>query len=127
MSKRILVVEDDVDVLDSRKIVLEHNNYSVATATNVPGAREILEKENIDLIILDIMLENESDGFHFALFVKMHESFKSIPIIIATAVNQKTRFKFDISKDREFLPVEKFLEKPIDHDELIVTIRSLLK
>ena len=70
MSYKILVVDDDVDVLDSRKIVLEHNNYEVLTATNIQVADEILNKEKIDLIILDVMMENDSDGFNFAQQVK---------------------------------------------------------
>lgn len=127
MSYKILVVDDDVDVLDSRKIVLEHNNYEVLTATNIQVADEILNKEKIDLIILDVMMENDSDGFNFAQQVKTNERFSKIPIILATAVNQRTKFKFDIEQDGVFMPVEKFMEKPIDPDDLIVTIRGLLK
>ncbi|MEN8221680.1 MAG: response regulator [Acidobacteriota bacterium] len=127
MSYKILVVDDDVDVLDSRKIVLEHNNYAVLTATNIHVADEILKREKIDLIILDVMMENDSDGFNFAQQVKNDEKFAKIPIILATAVNQRTKFKFDIEKDGAFMPVEKFMEKPIDPDDLIVTIRGLLK
>ena len=127
MSYKILVVDDDVDVLDSRKIVLEHNNYEVLTATNIHVADEILKKEEIDLIILDVMMENDSDGFNFAQQGKNDEKFSKIPIILATAVNQRTKFKFDIEKDGDFMPVEKFMEKPIDPDDLIVTIRGLLK
>ncbi len=127
MSYKILVVDDDVDVLDSRKIVLEHNNYEVFTATNIHVADEILNKEKIDLIILDVMMENDSDGFNFAQQVKGDERFSKIPIILATAVNQRTKFKFDIEQDGVFMPVEKFMEKPIDPDDLIVTIRGLLK
>ena len=127
MSYKILVVDDDVDVLDSRKIVLEHNNYEVLTATNIHVADEILKREKIDLIILDVMMENDSDGFNFAQQVKNDEKFTKIPIILATAVNQRTKFRFDIEKDGAFMPVEKFMEKPIDPDDLIVTIRGLLK
>jgi CheY-like chemotaxis protein len=127
MSYKILVVDDDIDVLESRKIVLEHNNYDVVTATNVQVAQESLEKGGIDLIILDVMMEKDSDGFNFAQKIKSDQKFKQIPIIMATAVNQRTKFKFDIEKDGEFLPVEKFMEKPIDPDDLIVTIRGLLK
>jgi len=127
MSYKILVVDDDIDVLESRRIVLEHNNYEVETATNVEVAREILGKEKIDLILLDVMMEKDTDGFTFAQELKKHDRFKKIPIIMITAVNQRTKFKFDIETDGDFLPVEKFMEKPIDPDDLIVTIRGLLK
>lgn len=127
MSHKILVVDDDIDVLESRKIVLEHNNYDVVSATNAAVAQELLETGDIDLIILDVMMEKDSDGFNFAQKVKSNPKFKNIPIILATAVNQRTKFKFDIEKDGDFLPVEKFMEKPIDPDDLIATIRGLLK
>lgn len=127
MTYNILVVDDDIDVLETRKIVLEHNNYDVETATNITVAKEILEKDKIDLILLDVMMEKDSDGFIFAQDVKNDDRFKKIPIILATAVNQRTKFKFDPDKDGDFLPVEKFMEKPIDPDDLIVTIRGLLK
>ncbi len=127
MSYKILVVDDDIDVLETRKIVLEHNNYEVETATNIVVAKEILESQKIDLILLDVMMERDSDGFIFAQSVKGNDKFKHVPIIMATAVNQRTKFKFDIEKDGDFLPVEKFMEKPIDPDDLIVTIRGLLK
>ena len=127
MKKRILDVDDDLDVLEARKIVLEHKGYEVLQATNVKVATEILENEQVDLIVLDVMMEKDSDGFNFAQFVKMNEKFKHIPIILATAVNQRTKFKFSLEKDGNFLPVEKFMEKPIDPDDLIATIKGLLK
>ena len=127
MSKKILIVDDDQDVLESTKIVLEHNRYETETATNIKVAEEILNREEIHLILLDVMMEKDSDGFNFAQFVKMNERFKHIPIILITAVNQRTKFKFDLKKDGAFLPVEKFMEKPIEFDDLIVTIRGLLK
>ncbi len=127
MRHKILVVDDDTDVLETRKIVLEHNNYEVVTASNIKVAEEILENNKIELIILDVMMENDSDGFNFAQKLKSNNKFKQIPIILATAVNQRTKFRFNIEDDGGFLPVEKFMEKPIDPDDLIVTIRGLLK
>jgi CheY-like chemotaxis protein len=126
MKKKILDIDDDIDVLEARKIVLEHSDYDVVQATNIKVAGEILEKEKIDLIILDVMMEKDTDGFNFAQFVKMNEKFKHIPIILATAVNRMTKFKFNLEEDGNFLPVEKFMEKPIDPDDLIATIRGLL-
>lgn len=126
MSYKILVVEDDLDILEAQKIVLEHSDYQVVTAATIHTAREALEKEQIDLIILDVMMEKETDGFNFAYFVKGSDKYKQIPIIMATAVNQRTKFKFDIKEDGDFLPVEKFMEKPIEPDDLIAAIKGIL-
>ncbi len=127
MNKTILVVDDDVDILESRKIVLEHNNYKVLTASTIGVAWEMIEKHQVDLIILDVMMEKDTDGFIFAQKVKSHRKYRAIPIIMATAVNQRTKFKFDPSTDENFLPVEKFMEKPIDPDDLVMAIQGLVK
>lgn len=127
MATKILDIDDDLDVLESRKLVLEHNGFEVIQTTDIAVARETLENESIDLIILDVMMQKDSDGFNFAQHVKMNEKFKHIPILMITAVSQRTPFKFDPETDGAFLPVEKFLEKPVDPDLLIATIKGLLK
>lgn len=127
MAIKILDIDDDQDVLTARKLVLEHDGFEVIQTTNIVVAREILENESIDLIILDVMMQKDSDGFNFAQHIKMNEKFKEIPIIMVTAVSQRTPFKFDPETDGTFLPVEKFLEKPVDPDLLIATIKGLLK
>jgi CheY-like chemotaxis protein len=127
MNHKILVVEDEIDILEVHRVVLEHNHYEVLAATNIQVAKELLESQPVDLILLDVMMEKDSDGFNFAQYVKGIEKYRHIPIIMATAVNKRTKFTFDIEKDGDFLPVEKFMEKPIDPDDLIVTIRGLLK
>ncbi len=124
---KILDVDDDQDVLDSRKIVLEHNGFEVIQANGIKVAREVLNNESIDLIILDVMMEKDSDGFNFAQEIKSKEKFKHIPIIMATAVNKKSPFSFDKEEDKDFMPVEKFMEKPIDPDDLVKTIKGLVK
>lgn len=127
MKKKILDVDDDLDVLEARRMVLEHNNYEVIQATNISVAQEVVETESIDLIILDVMMQKDTDGFNFAQFIKMNQKLKHIPIIMITAVSQRTPFKFSPETDGDFLPVEKFLDKPVDPDDLIATIRGLLK
>jgi DNA-binding response OmpR family regulator len=127
MSHKILVVEDEIDILEAHRVVLEHNHYEVLAATNIGVAKELLEKHSIDLILLDVMMEKDSDGFNFAQYVKGSKKYKHIPIVMATAVNKRTKFMFDLEKDGDFLPVEKFMDKPIDPDDLIATIRGLLK
>lgn len=126
-NKRILDVDDDLDILEARRMVLEHNGFDVVTATNIRVAQEILEKNQIDLIILDVMMDKDSDGFNFAIFVKSQDKFRHIPIVMVTAVGQRTKFRFNVETDGDFLPVEKYLEKPVDPDDLIATIKGLLK
>ena len=127
MAIRILDIDDDLDILEARKIILEHDGFEVIQTTNIDVAREIVNSEPIDLILLDVMMQKDSDGFNFAQHVKLNEKLKHIPIIMITAVSQRTPFKFNPETDGAFLPVEKFLEKPVDPDLLIATIKGLLK
>jgi CheY-like chemotaxis protein len=126
MNKNILVVDDDVDIQFQLKAILEENGFHALVADNRRSAREILEKEAVDLILLDVMMEKDSDGFNFAQEMKGNEKYKKIPIIMVTAVNQKMPFKYSPEEDGDFLPVEKFMEKPIDLELLIKAINEFL-
>jgi len=77
-------------------------------------------------MVLDVMMEKDSDGFNMAQQVKVNEQYKHIPIIMVTSVNQKMPFKFDKDSDGGFLPVDEFMEKPIDPDQLLANVKKLL-
>ena len=129
MNFDILVVDDSKAALFMFKKIISLSGVplgNLLTADNGLNAIEVLKENPVDLILTDINMP-EMDGFQLIEYLKGDPSFKHIPIILATAVNQRTKFKFDIEKDGDFLPVEKFMEKPIDPDDLIVTIRGLLK
>lgn len=126
MSKRILVVDDDIDFLENLRIVISSAGYDVLTAENPDQARGKLEQNTIDLIVLDVMMVKDSDGFNFAQSLKADPAYRHIPIIMATAVNQKQdAFTFGKDTDGGFLPVEKFMEKPIAADQLLSAITEL--
>lgn len=126
MNKNILVVDDDVDIQFQMKAILDENGFNSLIADNPTSGWEMLEKESVDLILLDVMMEKDSDGFNFAQKMKGDERFKKIPIIMVTSVNQKMPFKFGPDGDGDFLPVEKFMEKPIDPELLVKSIYELL-
>jgi CheY-like chemotaxis protein len=119
MNKKILVVDDDIDVQQQMKVILDENGFDFLVADNVKKAWEFLENETVDLILLDVMMDKDSDGFNFAQRMKAMDKFKRIPIVMVTSVNQRTSFKFNPEKDGAFLPVEKFIEKPIKPDEIV--------
>jgi CheY-like chemotaxis protein len=127
MSKHVLVVDDDLDVTEQHKMILESAGFSVAVANNVNQAWDALEKNHIDLIVLDVMMEKDSDGFNMAQKLKSMDIIKEIPIIMVTSVNQKMPFNFDKDTDGSFLPVEKFMEKPIEPHQLLHAVSELIK
>ncbi len=121
MDKKILVVDDDVDIQLQMKAILGENGYEPMIADNAGSAWEILEREQVDLILLDVMMEKDSDGFNFAQKMKTNDKFKHIPIIMVTSVNQKMPFTFGTG-DGDFLPVETFIEKPIDPAKIMEAV-----
>ena len=82
--KRILVVDDEQDLLDFVKLRLEANNYSVFTALDGEEAFEVFKKENPDLVVLDIIMP-KVNGFKVCQALKNDPLTKNIPIIMLTA------------------------------------------
>jgi CheY-like chemotaxis protein len=126
MSRSILVVDDDIDIQVQFQAILEEKGFTPRIASNVREAWDTLENQAVDLILLDVMMEKSSDGFNLAQKLKGSEKYKSIPIIMITSVNQKMPFNFGPGTDGDFLPVETFMEKPIDPEALVREIQRLL-
>ena len=123
--KLILLVDDDVDLVDINKTVLERNGFNVITAyTGEDGLKKANEAKP-NLIVLDVMMETGSDGFNTAKALKKSDNTKDIPIIMLTSVNETVPFNFE--PDEENLPVERFLEKPLDPEKLKSEVQELLK
>jgi DNA-binding response OmpR family regulator len=124
----ILIVDDDKDITASLKVVLEAQGFKTCSAITGHEAIEKLKTALPDLIILDVMLEGMSDGFDLARQLKNQDLYKKIPIVIVTALGEKTGFHFDANIDREkWLPVDAYFEKPVDFQILIAEIEKLLK
>ncbi len=127
MKKKILLVDDDFDVREYMKIIFETHNYEVEQSENIVDAEVKIKKGDIDLIVLDVMMEKDTDGFTFAQSLKNNKMYKDIPIIMVTAINQKTPFKFNIETDGSFIPVDAFIEKPVTLEKIIPIVEKLLK
>jgi len=124
--KKILIVDDDIDLVEAMRLVLESAGFEVIDAQNGKKGIEKTIQEKPDLIILDVMMGTQDEGFHVAYEIRSNPEIRDIPIIILTAVGQETGFKFDKEKDEDFLPVNEFIEKPVDPDTLIEKVRKNL-
>lgn len=126
MNKTILVVDDDIDIQVQMKAILDAQNFNPIITGGILQAREMLKEQSVDLILLDVMMRKDSDGFNFAQELKGDDRYKNIPIIMVTSVNQKMPFEFGTDSDGDFLPVEKFMEKPVDPEALVNAINELV-
>jgi CheY-like chemotaxis protein len=127
-SKKIFVVDDDQDILDSLELILTHHGYEVTTSVSTKKAVEIAVSDKPDLVIMDVMFpENSSEGFELAREFNKNDQLRKIPIVMLSAVN--ARFKLGFSnRDRgeDWLPVAEFMEKPIEPSKLLEIVERLL-
>jgi len=126
---KILIIEDDVDLVAAIKIMLEKKGYHAMVAYDPEEVNETIMQEIPDLIILDVMFgsKGEPKGFDFAQKIRHDRQFASIPILMLTAINtKKPYFNFSPDTDGEYLPVDSFLDKPVQSDELFLKVQDLL-
>ena len=119
----IVLVDDDPDIQESIKIVLENSGYVFKGATDRESGMSLIENANPDLIILDVMMEQPDDGFVMAQ--DLRAGGVKTPIILLTSIGSVTGMKF--GKDSEVLSVNDFEEKPISPDKLLEKVKSLLE
>ena len=119
---KILIVDDDPDMVDAGRMVLEAKGYEVVSAGNVSQGMSALEDAKPDLMILDVMMEEPDDGIRMARQVR-RKGFE-LPILMLTSVN--VAMGLHIDKDEEMVPVDEFQEKPVDPETLIKKVERLL-
>jgi len=125
----ILLVDDDPDIRDSLQIILESKNFEVRTAANGREAKVALEKKVPDLMILDVMMATDTEGFDLAYELRDKPELKDLPIIMLTSFLDKVRqegpgpFEFILG---EQWPAHWLFEKPVDTKKLLAKIDSIL-
>jgi CheY-like chemotaxis protein len=125
-TKKILIIDDDIDLVEAMRLILESAGFEVIDAQDGKKGIEKITSGSPDLVILDVMMGTQDEGFHVAYQIKNNPDTSDIPVIILTAVGQETGFSFDKEKDEDFLPVSEFLEKPVDPDTLIELVKKNL-
>ncbi|MCX8123161.1 MAG: response regulator [Spirochaetes bacterium] len=131
MAKKILLVDDDKDLVESLKQALSMNGYEVEVAySGAEGLKKLLSYRP-DLMILDVMMETDTAGFEISYQIRSnredskYKDVKNVPIIMLTAINQVTNSRFSLNEEQSFLPgINDFLTKPVRIDELIEKIKK---
>ncbi|MHC4556919.1 MAG: response regulator [Planctomycetota bacterium] len=124
---KILIVDDDPDFTTVMKTVLESEQYTVVTAPDRAEGMEIIETGKPDLVILDVMMSTWSDGFEMSRELKKDPQYEDIPILMLTGVEKRTGIGFkSTAGDPEWLPVDGFLDKPVEPEVLLAEVKKLL-
>ena len=119
---KILIVDDDPDIVEAGRLVLEREGYEVEGAPSRAAGMKALEEVKPDLLILDVMMEEPDDGLRMAREIR--KAGHTLPIIMLTSVN--AAMGLNIDKDEEMVPVDEFQPKPVDPQTLIAKVKQLL-
>ncbi len=128
MKEKILVVDDDPDIVDALTMILESQGYRVVTASNGIEGLANLKAEKPDLVILDLLMP-KMDGF--TVFRKLQEpeweDYRNTPVLILTSVREDaSRRRYELETGKE-LGVNDFLEKPFLPDLLLARVEKTLE
>lgn len=130
----VLIVEDDADMAETIRVILESKDYQVISAASKDEGLEKVRTERPALILLDIMMPEGTEGFHFVWELRRDPDaeVRDIPIIVVSALHETTNLRFypDQSDDTyqagEYLPVQDFVDKPLDPADLLSRVERLL-
>jgi len=136
---RILVVDNDRDIVESLRIVLESAGYSVVSAVSGEEGWTKVRAENPDLVILDVMMETINKGYEICDRIKKDGSTRHIPVILLTAIKELSDLDYDMNgrgavdmedaaqdPGKEPAAADVIYEKPVRPEELLRRVRLLL-
>ena len=120
---RIMIIDDDRDIIESLTMILEANEHEVSSKTDIDDLEAAVKSVHPDLILLDIVFpDDQQAGFKAARALAADETISHIPVLVLSAVNQLSRLGFSFSEkdiSEDFLPVSGFLEKPVEPAALL--------
>lgn len=124
----IKIIDDDIEIAENVASLLQAEGHTASTRDDTAGAVADLEADTPDVLVLDVMFpDNPAAGFDLAREIRDSDRLRNLPIIMLTGVNQEYPMDFsgeDI--DPDWMPVQDFLEKPLDIKSLIEKINKLL-
>lgn len=131
---KVLLVDDDWDLVEVLTAVLQTHGYEVASETEAAKAVAAVDRERPDLILLDVMMPEGTEGFHVVWHLRQRPEayFQHVPIVMLTAIHQRTSLRFypdsvdGTYQAGEFLPVQGFVDKPVEPPRLLEELERVL-
>ena len=132
---KILVVDDEPNVARAIQLALEAKGHDVVTAGSKEEAEAVVVDCKPDLLVTDVMMPEGTEGFHLVWKIRQmqDEAVRGVPIIMVTGIHQTTKLRFypdqtdGTYEPGEYLPVQAWLDKPVQVDDLLNTVNQVLK
>lgn len=123
---KILLVDDDIDLLEQTKLLLESKGFSVVTAEDSEQGFKAFQQEKPDAAIIDLIMEQMDSGFILCYKIKKTEHGKKIPVYLLTSATYETGFKFSAStqEEKEWIKCDGIIHKPVVVEELISKLEN---
>ncbi len=127
---KILIIDDDPDIQLAARMCLEKAGYTVLEARNGEEGLGKIKADRPDLIILDVMMDSTTEGFQLAMKLRNpdptspYATYSTIPILMLTSIHSTSPLRFD--SDEDYLPVDAFVDKPIQPDALLEKVAAML-
>lgn len=119
---KILIVDDDPDIVEASTMFLQGAGYEVVSASNRTDGMTMVKDANPDLLILDVMMDSPDDGIVMAQELRRQGFAK--PILMLTSVSRATGMTY--GQDNDLVPVDAFIEKPVKPSTLVEQVKQLL-
>ncbi len=117
----IALIDDDPDIVEANRLLLEANGYYVVSAGTVDEAIDLVKDQHPDLVILDVMMQEADDGFYLAN--RFRRSGYDFPIVMLTCLSRSIGMHLGESA---LVPIDEFLEKPVPPAQLLDVIHEQL-
>jgi two-component system alkaline phosphatase synthesis response regulator PhoP len=126
VKKKILLVDNDIDLLEQNKLMLESRGYNVVTADNSKKGWELFKSEKPYAAVIDLIMEEHDTGFILSYKIKKDSYGKTIPVFVLTSATYVTGFKFSAStaEEKEWIRCDEIFNKPVVIDDLVQKIEG---
>lgn len=126
MTHRVLIIDDDADFVDATSNLLDAQGYEIVSAPNGKVGIAKAKEKQPDIILLDVMMTHDTEGFEVARELHKDPKLKNVPVIIITGVRKEMSLPFGFESDDEWLPVKGVLEKPVKPNVLLKTVAQCI-
>ena len=123
---KVLIVDDDADFRNACRLPLEAAGFEVLEAEDADAGFELVRSENPDLVILDILMPSQYEGFELARRIREELELSELPLLMLSAVHIIKKPPYRFAPDKAYLPVDAFLDKPVPPETLVRKIKEML-